>query len=106
MQSMIFGIAWILLTPAWLLFYVVSAICSALAHAILGAIPTIGAVLVFGWSIFATIINLVLFLGWITSNGVFFVLWIIVTMKAFTGVRWDIPYIGPIARRQVQGTTG
>ena len=29
------------------------------------------------------------------------VLWIIATVKAFTGVRWDIPYIGPIARKQV-----
>ena len=103
MQSIIFGIAWILLTPAWLLFYTFSAICSALAHAIFGAIPTTGAVLVFCWSIFAAIINLVLLLGWITSNGVFFNLWIIVTVKAFNGVRWDIPYIGPVARRQVEG---
>ena len=28
---------------------------------------------------------------------------IITIVKAFTGVRWDIPYIGPIARRQVEG---
>jgi len=31
----------------------------------------------------------------------FVVLWIIATVKAFTGVRWDIPYVGPIARKQV-----
>jgi hypothetical protein len=24
-------------------------------------------------------------------------------VKAFTGVRWDIPYVGPIARKQVEG---
>jgi uncharacterized membrane protein len=106
MQSIIFGIAWILLTPAWLVLYIVSAICSALAHAIFGAIPTTGAILVLCWSIFAAIINLVLFLGWITSNGVFFILWIIVIVNAFNGVRWDIPYVGPIARKQVEGSAG
>jgi uncharacterized membrane protein len=31
------------------------------------------------------------------------VVWIVATIKAFTGVRWDIPYIGPIARKQ-EGT--
>jgi hypothetical protein len=25
-------------------------------------------------------------------------------VKAFTGVRWDIPYVGPIARKQVEGS--
>jgi uncharacterized membrane protein len=29
------------------------------------------------------------------------VLWIIATVKAFTGARWEIPYIGPMARKQV-----
>jgi uncharacterized membrane protein len=27
-------------------------------------------------------------------------------VKAFMGVRWDIPYIGPIARKQVEGGAG
>jgi uncharacterized membrane protein len=31
---------------------------------------------------------------------------IIAIVKAFTGVRWDIPYVGPIARRQVEGAGG
>jgi uncharacterized membrane protein len=79
MQSIIFGITWILLTPAWFLVHLVFAICSALAHAIFGAIPSIGSILIFGWSIFAVIVNLVLLLGWIISNVAFFVLWIIVT---------------------------
>jgi uncharacterized membrane protein len=26
-------------------------------------------------------------------------------VKAFTGVRWEIPYIGPVARRQMEGGT-
>jgi uncharacterized membrane protein len=25
-------------------------------------------------------------------------------VKAFSGVRWDIPYVGPIARKQVEGS--
>src|SRR5207249_3790721 len=35
---------------------------------------------------------------------VFLVIMIITIVKAFTGVRWDIPYIGPVARRQVEST--
>jgi len=31
------------------------------------------------------------------------VIMIITMVKAFTGVRWDIPYIGPVARKQVEG---
>jgi uncharacterized membrane protein len=30
-----------------------------------------------------------------------FVIMIIAMIKAFSGVRWDIPYIGPMARKQV-----
>ena len=44
----------------------------------------------FFWAIVAAIVHI----------G-FVVLWIIATVKAFTGVRWDIPYVGPIARKQV-----
>src|SRR5205085_7252575 len=79
MQSIVFGLA-------WFLFNVVSAI----VHAIFSAIPGIGGILVFFWAIIAAVIHI----------G-FVVLWIIATVKAFTGVRWDIPYIGPIARKQV-----
>jgi uncharacterized membrane protein len=79
MQSIVFGMA-------WLLFNIVSAI----VHGIFGAIPGIGGILVFFWAIIAAIVQI----------G-FVVLWIITTVKAFTGVRWDIPYIGPIARKQV-----
>src|SRR6266436_1071799 len=25
-------------------------------------------------------------------------------VEAFTGVRWDIPYVGPMARKQVEGS--
>jgi len=30
------------------------------------------------------------------------VIWIVTMVKAFTNVRWDIPYIGPIARQQME----
>ena len=78
-QSIIFG-------GAWVLFDIISAII----RGIFGAIPAIGGILVFFWAIIAAIVHI----------G-FVVLWIIATVKAFTGVRWDIPYIGPIARKQV-----
>ena len=79
MQSIVFGLAWFLFN-----------IISAIVHAIFGAIPGIGGILVFFWAIIAAIVHI----------G-FVVLWIIATVKAFTGARWDIPYVGPIARKQV-----
>ncbi len=80
MQSIIFG-------GAWLLFN----IASSVVHAVFGAIPGIGGFLVFFWAIIAAFIHI----------G-FLVVWIVATIKAFTGVRWDIPYIGPMARKQVE----
>jgi uncharacterized membrane protein len=81
MQSIIFGCAWFLFN-----------IVSAVVHAVFGAIPGIGGILVFFWAIVAALVHLV-----------FLVIMIITIVKAFTGVRWDIPYIGPVARRQVEG---
>jgi uncharacterized membrane protein len=80
MQSIIFG-------GAWLLFN----IASSVVHAVFGAIPGIGGLLVFFWAIIAALIQIA-----------FLVVWIVATIKAFTGVRWDIPYIGPMARKQVE----
>jgi uncharacterized membrane protein len=79
MQSIIFG-------GAWFLFNIVSAI----VHAVFWAIPGIGGILVFFWSVVAALVHLA-----------FLVVMIIAIIKAFTNVRWDIPYIGPIARKQV-----
>ena len=81
MQSIIFG-------GAWLLFNIVSRIL----FLILWSIPAIGGILVFFWGIIQALVHIA-----------FLVVWIVATVKAFTGVRWDIPYIGPIARRQ-EGT--
>jgi uncharacterized membrane protein len=83
MQSIIFGCAWFLFN-----------IVSAIVHAVFGAIPGIGGILVFFWAIIAALVHLA-----------FLVVMIIAIVKAFTGVRWDIPYVGPIARRQVEGST-
>ena len=80
MQSIIFG-------GAWLLFN----IASSVVHAVFGAIPGIGGLLLFFWAIIAALIHIA-----------FLVVWIVATIKAFTGVRWDIPYIGAMARKQVE----
>src|SRR6266478_5800916 len=82
MQSIIFGCAWFLFN-----------IVSAVVHAVFGAIPGIGGILVFFWAIIAALVHLA-----------FLVVMIIAIVKAFTGVRWDIPYVGPIARKQVEGS--
>ena len=80
MQSIIFG-------GAWLLFN----IASSVVHAVFGAIPGIGGLLLFFWAIIAALVYIA-----------FLVVWIVATIKAFAGVRWDIPYIGPMARKQVE----
>ena len=79
MQSIILG-------GAWLLF----SIAASIVALIFRSIPVIAGLLDFFWGIIVAIINIA-----------FVVLWIIATVKAFTGARWEIPYIGPMARKQV-----
>ena len=79
MQSIMFGAAWILFD-----------IVSKILFAIFGSIPAIGGLLVFFWAIIQALIHIA-----------FLVVWIIAMVKAFTNVRWDIPYVGPMARKQV-----
>ena len=81
MQSIIFGGAWVLFN-----------IASAVVHAVVGAIPGVGPILVFLWAVIAALVHLA-----------FLVVFIVAVVKAFSGVRWDIPYVGPMARKQVEG---
>ena len=78
----------ILLGAAWLVFY----IAALIVHGVFSAIPGIGGILVFFWQVIVALVYLV-----------FLVLWIVAMVKAFTNVRWEIPYIGPIARKQMEG---
>ena len=82
MQSIIFGGAWILF-----------AIVYSLAHAILTPIPAIGL-------IFAVILWVI----WALVGVAFLVIFIVTVVKAFTGFRWEIPYIGPMARKQMENS--
>ena len=79
MQSIILGGVFVL---CWIVYSIV--------FGILTSIPAIG--FVFG---------IILSVAWALIRVAFVVVWIIATVKAFTGVRWDIPYVGPIARKQV-----
>jgi uncharacterized membrane protein len=81
MQSIIFGGVWIL---CWIVYLV--------AHTILGSLPVIGL-------FFAIILGI----AWALISVACLVIWIITMVKAFTNVRWEIPYIGPIARKQMEG---
>jgi uncharacterized membrane protein len=84
MQSIIYG-------GAWLLFYIVWSVILA----ILVPIPVVG------W-----ILAIPLWIIWALVHIAFLVIMIITIVKALTGVRWDIPYVGPMARKQVSETTG
>ncbi len=79
MQSILFGGAWFLFN-----------IASKIVFLIFSSIPAIGGLLVFLWAVIQAIVQLA-----------FLVVMIIAIVKAFSNVRWDIPYVGPIARRQV-----
>jgi uncharacterized membrane protein len=82
MQSIIFGGVWFLFNMAsWVL------------HLIFAVIPVVGWVLAGLWVFVSALVHLGLF-----------VIMIIAMVKAFSGVRWDIPYIGPIARKQIGET--
>ena len=82
MQSIIFGGVWFLFNLAsWIL------------HVIFAVIPIVGWAMAGLWIFVSALVHLGLF-----------VIMIIAMVKAFSGVRWDIPYIGPIARKQVGET--
>ena len=82
MQSIIFGLAWMLFGLAWRIFY-----------SILASIPGIGVIFAF-----------LLWLVWAAVNVAFLIVLIIAIVKAFSGVRWDIPWVGPMARKQTGAT--
>ena len=82
MQSIIFG-------GVWVLFNIASAIVSA----IFSSVPAIGGFFVVLWALIAMLVHLA-----------FLVIFIITVIKAFTNVRWDIPYVGPMARKQIGET--
>ena len=82
MQSIIFG-------GIWFLFNIISHIIGS----ILLSIPVAGAIFGMLWSFLSAVVQLGLL-----------VVMIIAMVKAFTGVRWDIPWVGPIARKQVGET--
>ena len=83
MQSIIFGAMGLLFWLVWSIFF-----------AILAHIPAIGV-------IFAVILWLV----WAVVSLAALLILIIAIVKAFSGVRWDIPWVGPMARRQVDNPT-
>lgn len=81
MQSIIFGAAWVLFN-----------IVSSVVHALFYALPGIGTFLGILWGLASLFVQLA-----------FLVILIIAIIKAFTNVRWDIPYVGPLARKQMDG---
>ena len=83
MQSIIFGAGWVLFN-----------IVSSVIHALFYALPGIGTFLGILWGLASLFVQLA-----------FLVVLIIAIVKAFTSVRWDIPYVGPLARKQME-TTG
>jgi len=81
MQSIIFGGAWVMFS-----------IIHQIVYAIFNAVPGLRYLLL-----------MLLTLIWALFTIGFLVIFVIAVIKAFSGVRWDIPYIGPMARNQVDG---
>ena len=82
MQSIIFG-------GAWFLFGFVSQVLGWL----LRAVPVIGGLLAVLWGLVSVFISIA-----------FLIVLIIAIVKAFSGVRWDIPWVGPMARKQTEAS--
>jgi uncharacterized membrane protein len=78
MQSIIFG-------GIWFLFNIISHIISA----ILWSLPVVSVFLGPLWAFVSALVQLGLL-----------VIMVIAMVKAFSGVRWDIPLVGPMARKQ------
>src|SRR5947208_1435970 len=81
MQSIIFGLAWILIHIGCVI------VAGLFWH-----------VSVLGW-FFGPFWGFI----WWLINLALFVLFVVTIIKAFTNVRWEIPYIGPMARKQMEG---
>jgi uncharacterized membrane protein len=79
MQSIIFG-------GIWFLFNMISWIL----RAIFWSIPVAGPIFAALWFFVSAMVQLGLL-----------VVMIIAMVKAFSGVRWDIPWVGPMARKQI-----
>ena len=79
MQSIIFG-------GIWFLFNMVSWVL----HGILAFIPIAGPIFSGLWLFVSALVHLGLL-----------VIMVIAMIKAFSGVLWDIPWVGPIARKQI-----
>jgi uncharacterized membrane protein len=75
MQSTVLGVAWIIFSIA----------LSVLS----GIVPVIG------W-IFGLLISIVLGLGG-------FILWLLLMWNAYQGKEWELPVVGPFARKQLSG---
>ncbi|MGH8092676.1 MAG: DUF4870 domain-containing protein [Chthoniobacterales bacterium] len=78
MQSIIFGAAWFLFN-----------ILSSIMHEILRSMPGLGLLLAGLWALASALVQIA-----------FLIVLIIAIVKAFSGVRWDIPWVGPMARKQ------
>lgn len=81
MQSIIFGFVWIVLS-----------IAHELLRSVFNSIPGLRYILL-----------IILGLAWAVVTIGFLVLFVITVIKAFSNERWEIPYIGPIARKQTDG---
>jgi uncharacterized membrane protein len=51
--------------------------------------------------VLGVIFFIVLYLPWAFASVAIFVFFIVAIVKAFSGVRWEIPYIGRLARKQL-----
>jgi len=76
----------LVLSAVWIGLNIFLRLCSAIFH----ILPIIGGIL-------SAVTNLVL----LVAGLGFLVFWVIQIIKAFNGVEWEIPYIGPVARAQL-----
>ncbi len=79
-QSIFFSLAWL-----------VCAVAVRVATLFFNLLPVVGHLL-----------SGVLSLAWLVIGLLFVVVWVFQIVKALSGVEWEIPYIGPFARKQMR----
>lgn len=81
MQAVIFAIASILIS------FSLEMVAAMFHH-----VPVLGSIML----IFVLLLKFGFGLGWL-------LVWLITVFKAFCGIAWEIPYLGPLARKQLAG---
>lgn len=97
------GIVFLILEKrsAFVRFYAMQSICFAVASIVFYVALKIAALIFRHMPVLSAIMGIFLGLAWLAFSVLWLVIYIVQIVKAFSGVEWEIPYLGSFARRQI-----